>query len=116
PICSPATFHFSSVASRLVSFTRHLPYKIDAIEIGWWFVGGLVWGVIGDLGHAMANVLGYRDPFWFDRLAWWVPPEFGLGGVLVGVISPVAVLMIVHGLRRMVMGKHRGDDNDTNSH
>ena len=50
------------------------------------FLVGMLAGIVGDSCHAYTKVLGYHHPELFELLAWWVPPEFGVGGVLLGTI------------------------------
>ncbi|KAI9216377.1 hypothetical protein BC828DRAFT_393674 [Blastocladiella britannica] len=50
------------------------------------FAAGAVLGSVFDGMHANHDVLAYLpSEVMFARLAWWVPPEFGAGGLLAGL-------------------------------
>lgn len=42
------------------------------------FIFGGVFVSIGDIVHVMTLTAGYRSPYWFGLIAWWVPLLFGV--------------------------------------
>jgi len=52
-------------------------------------IGTGLFGVIGDSAHAATKVLGYPGAEINGLLAWWVPPEFALGGLAAAIVLPV---------------------------
>eukprot|EP00004_Rigifila_ramosa_P014914 TRINITY_DN3432_c0_g2_i7.p7 TRINITY_DN3432_c0_g2~~TRINITY_DN3432_c0_g2_i7.p7 ORF type:complete len:213 (-),score=70.46 TRINITY_DN3432_c0_g2_i7:161-799(-) len=51
-------------------------------------VGGLLGAALDEV-HAYCDILFYRPAdIVFLRMAWWVPPEFGAGGLLVYLLQP----------------------------
>eukprot|EP01084_Bolivina_argentea_P070277 127774_1 len=49
------------------------------------FMTGMIAGLSGDGFHAYSKVLGYPSPMIFNLLPWWVPIEFGIGGIILGL-------------------------------
>jgi hypothetical protein len=56
-------------------------------------LGGGLYGWIGDGGHVSSSVLSYppSQRFWFPGLAWWVIPQFAVGG---GVLSYIVASVV----------------------
>jgi len=57
------------------------------------FVAGGVFGWVGDAGHVASGVLAYppKDHFWPPGLAWWVVPQFAMGGVMLSTVVRIAM-------------------------
>ncbi|KNE66141.1 hypothetical protein AMAG_10391 [Allomyces macrogynus ATCC 38327] len=57
-----------------------------AKRLALFFAAGAVLGTAFDGLHANHDILAYLpDEIAFWKLAWWVPPEFGAGGLLLGL-------------------------------
>ena len=52
------------------------------------FLFGGLYGWIGDGGHVATDVLSYsaQERFWYPGLAWWVVPQFAIGGLILSIL------------------------------
>ena len=65
----------------------HWPSVLEMWRAFLW-VGAV--GALLDAGHTFTDVLGYNKPdivYW--RTAWWVPPQFGVGGIIMLILPHI---------------------------
>ncbi|ORZ37789.1 hypothetical protein BCR44DRAFT_51394 [Catenaria anguillulae PL171] len=75
----------SSLKKRAAASTTQ-PQTPLLTRLGLFFAAGALLGTIFDGLHANHDVLAYLPTeIAFTKLAWWVPPEFGAGGLLLGL-------------------------------